>query len=93
METMTTTVPPRVVHCTTIPPDRYHPLSSEEFTNLNEILQSIGHNLPDDKLPYIWDNYNGLRGVSEARPCSCQSAAALWIRAIAYLRDWVKARA
>ena len=60
METMTTT----------IPPDRYHPLSSEEFTNLNGVLQSIGHNLPEDKLPYIWDNFNRLRGESEARPCN-----------------------
>jgi hypothetical protein len=82
METMTTT----------IPPERYHPLTSEEFSMLNGVLQSIGHNLPENQLPYIWDNFNRLRGANEGRPCSCQSAASHWIKAISYLREWVKER-
>ena len=77
---------------TTMPPDRYHPLTPSEFSTLRELLSTIGHNLPEAHLPYIWETYLKLTSTSEPRPCSCQSAAPHWIRAISHLRDWTNQR-
>lgn len=73
--------------------NKYQPLTIDEFNEMKGIVDSIGVNLPEHLLPYIWDKYNALRGKSEPRPCSCQSAASHWIGAINYLRDWIKQKA
>jgi hypothetical protein len=71
---------------------KYHPLSLEEFQALDSTLISIGAYLPENKAPYIWDNFNRVRGENEPRPCTCGSAGAHWKRAVDYLHNWVKER-
>ncbi len=72
--------------------EKYSPLTLEEFQALDATLTSIGAYLPENKAPYIWDNFNRLRGENEPRPCTCGSSGAHWKRAVDYLHNWVKER-
>ena len=72
--------------------NKYHPLTSEEFDELYQTVISLGAYLPENKAPYIWDNFNKLRGENEPRPCTCASSGAHWKRAVDFLTDWTKQR-
>jgi hypothetical protein len=68
---------------------KYQPLSYTEFVELKNQLDKISNNVPESVAPYLWENYNRIRAVSEPRPCMCQSSAALWIGCVNYLKEWV----
>lgn len=72
--------------------NKYHPLTFEEFQELDATVSSLGAYLPENKAPYIWDNFNKLRGENEPRPCTCSSSGAHWKRAVDFLTDWTKQR-
>ena len=72
--------------------NKYHPLTFEEFQELNKTVSSLGAYLPENLAPYIWDNFNKLRNENEPRPCTCKSSGANWKRAVDYLLDWTKQR-
>ena len=71
---------------------KYTPLNLEEFQELDAKISSLGAYLPENLAPYIWDNFNKLRGLNEPRPCMCGSAGAHWKRATDYLRSWINER-
>jgi len=75
-----------------LPKSKYHPLNLEEFQELSSTVLSLGAYLPENKAPYIWDNFNKLRNENEVRPCTCKSSGAHWKRAVDYLTDWVNQR-
>ena len=72
--------------------NKYHPLTLEEFQELDRTVSSLGAYLPENLAPYIWNNFNKLRNENENRPCMCGSAGAHWKRATDYLRNWVNER-
>ncbi len=72
--------------------EKYYPLTFEEFQELDKTLSEIGAYLPENKAPYIWDNFNKLRNENEPRPCTCASSGAHWKRAVDYLHNWIKER-
>ena len=72
--------------------EKYYPLTFEEFQELDKTLSEIGAYLPENKAPYIWDNFNKLRNENEPRPCTCGSSGAHWKRAVDYLHNWIKER-
>ena len=75
-----------------LPQSKYHPLTLEEFQQLSSTVLTLGAYLPENKAPYIWDNFNKLRNENEPRPCTCKSSGAHWKRAVDYLTDWVNER-
>lgn len=77
---------------TTIPPERYHPLTAEQFTKLKGILDNVTSHLPDNEAPFIWNMYNDTRGVAERQPCTCGSSGRYWGEAVTYLKNWIKER-
>ena len=68
---------------------KYQPLSYTEFVELKNQIDKIRNNVPESIAPYLWDNYNRIRSVSQPRPCMCQSSAALWIGCVNFLREWI----
>jgi hypothetical protein len=72
--------------------NKYEPLTEQEFTELNLVLDAIGAYLPEDKMGYIWSNFNRVRNTNENQPCGCASAGGHWKRAVDHLRQWVKER-
>jgi hypothetical protein len=77
---------------TTISPERYHPLTEQQFIKLRDITNKITSHLSDSDAPFIWDMYNDTRGVAERQPCTCGSSGRYWGEAIAHLRAWLKER-
>ncbi len=75
-----------------IPSQIIHPLTFDEFIELDKFINSLGSYLPDDKATYVWNNFNRLRGENEPQPCTCSSSGAHWKRAVNYLLDWVNTR-
>jgi len=71
---------------------KYQPLTYTEFVELKNHLDRISVNIPESVAPYLWDNFNRIRAVSEPRPCMCQSSAALWIGCVNYLKEWVESK-
>ena len=71
---------------------KYKPLSYTEFVELKNQLDKISNNVPESVAPLLWNYYNLIRAVSEPRPCMCQSAAALWIGCVNFLREWVSTK-
>jgi len=69
-----------------------HPLTFEEFEELDKTISSLGAYLSENQAPYIWDNFNKLRGENEPRPCMCPSAGAHWKRAVDHLHNWINQR-
>jgi len=63
--------------------------TNEEFKSLVETLDSIGNYLPDDKVGYIWSNYQKIANTTESQPCSCGSSAGLWIKAVNTIRTYI----
>lgn len=72
--------------------DKYFPLTSEEFNELNGFISTLGSYLPENRAHYVWSNYNRLRNENEPQPCTCASSGAHWKRATEYLRTWVNER-
>jgi UDP-N-acetylenolpyruvoylglucosamine reductase len=71
---------------------KYHPLSLQEFQELDATVSSLGTHLPENKAGYVWNNFNKLRNEREPQPCMCGSAGAHWKRAVDYLTDWTNQR-
>ena len=69
-----------------------HPLTLDEFIELDTFINSLGSYLPDNKAAYVWNTFNRLRGENEPQPCTCPSSAGHWKRAVNYLLDWVNTR-
>jgi hypothetical protein len=63
--------------------------TEEEFIEMKEILSQITTRIPEDKMGYIWDRHLRITETQEPRPCSCQSAAGLWIKAIDTIRKYI----
>jgi hypothetical protein len=59
-----------------------------EFKEIGEFLDSLGHHLPEHKMEQIWNWYKAITKSTEPKPCSCQSAAKLWIHAIDSIKNW-----
>jgi len=68
---------------------KYQPLSYTEFVELKNQIDRIRDVVPESIAPYLWDNYNRIRAVSQPRPCMCQSSASLWIGCVNFLREWI----
>ena len=65
--------------------------TAEEYQKLKETAEGIKDYLPENQLPYIWDNYRIISGnIEEPRPCSCGSAAAHWKKAVDTIRNYIK---
>ena len=64
--------------------------TSEEYEELKGFITTLGMNLPEDKMTYVWYNYRRITNSTEPQPCGCQSAAGLWIKAIDTIRNYVK---
>ena len=75
-----------------IPSQIIHPLTFDEFIELDKFINSLGSYLPDNKAAYVWNTFNRLRGENEPQPCTCSSSGAHWKRAVNYLLDWVNTR-
>ena len=62
----------------------------EEYQKLKETAEGIKDYLPENLLPYIWDNYRIISGnIEEPRPCSCGSAAAHWGKAVTTIKNYI----
>ena len=72
--------------------DKYHPLTLEEFNELEGFITALGAYLPENKANYVWGMFNRLREENEMQPCTCASSGAHWKRAVDYLHNWVKER-
>jgi len=64
--------------------------TNEDFKSLVETLDTIGNYLPDDKIGYVWSNYQKIANTTEGQPCSCGSSAGLWKKAVDTIRTYVK---
>ena len=62
----------------------------EEFSSLKQTLESIGNYIPDDKIGYIWSNYQKISNTTENQHCSCSSSAGLWIKAVNTIKEYIK---
>jgi hypothetical protein len=67
-------------------------LNEEQLNELKSILSEVGAYLPEKHAPYLWDRFNEIREVQEARPCTCQSSGHHWKRCVDFLFDYVKTR-
>lgn len=63
--------------------------TKEEFDTLKQTLEGIGNYLPDDKIGYIWSNYQKIAKTTENQPCTCSSAAGLWKKSVDTIRNYI----
>ena len=71
--------------------NKYFPFNEEQFNDMKTKVEPIKDYLPDNLLSYIWNNYRILSGnVTEPQPCSCGSSAALWLKAVTVIKDYIK---
>ena len=74
---------------TTIPPRMYGPFTEWEFLDMKTVSKEITTRIPEDKMAVIWDWYLRINAVQEPKPCGCQSAAGLWIKALDSVRKFI----
>jgi hypothetical protein len=71
--------------------EKYLPLTEEEFKELEVVLNEIGAYLPENRMNYVWNTYRKVNNIhNEPQPCSCQSSAGLWVKAVNSLHAFVK---
>ena len=78
-------------YVTTIPYfiNKYLPYTEQEYMELKNIMNSITTHIPNDKMDWVWNNHNNILSTNEPRPCSCGSAAGLWVRATETIRNFI----
>lgn len=65
--------------------------SVEEYQKLKDSIKEVKDYLPENLLPYIWDNYRIISGnIEEPKPCSCGSAAGLWKKAVDTIKNYIR---
>lgn len=65
--------------------------SPEELKELKEVMDGITTHIPENRMGYVWNNYNRVTGgTAGPQPCSCASAAKYWRAAVDELRAYVK---
>ena len=74
---------------TTIPPKMYGPFPQYEFDEMKKVTSEITTRIPEDKMAPIWDWYLRINVLQEPKPCGCQSAAGLWIKALDSVRKFI----
>ena len=67
----------------------YKPYTEAEYVELKTIMDSISTHIPNDKMNWVWNNHNKILNTTEGQPCSCGSAAGLWIRAADTIRNFI----
>jgi hypothetical protein len=71
--------------------DKYFPFNEEQFKEMKEKVEPIKDYLPDNLLSYIWNNYRLISGnVTEPQPGRCGSSAALWLKSVTVIKDYIK---
>ena len=71
--------------------NKYFPFNEEQFNDMKAKVEPIKDYLPDNLLSYIWNNYRLISGnVTEPQPCSCGSSAALWLKSVTVIKDYIK---
>ena len=65
-------------------------LTQEQFKELKGVIESITTRIPYEKAGYIWSTFNHLRNENEPEPCMCKSSVGHWVRAIDFLREYIK---
>jgi hypothetical protein len=73
---------------TTIPP-MYGPFAEFQFEEMKQVSSQITTRIPEDKMAQIWDWYLRINSLQEPKPCGCQSAAGLWIKALDSVRKFI----
>ena len=63
----------------------------EELKELKEVLDGITTHIAENKLGYIWNQYNKLQGGNAGpQPCACASSAKYWRAAVNDLKAYVE---
>jgi hypothetical protein len=64
--------------------------SETELETVKETMNSLGNYLPENKMHVIWTWYLQITGTNEPKPCNCQSAAGLWVKAVNTINEYIK---
>jgi len=62
----------------------------EEWTDLKNLMASIGHFIPEGHMGQIWNWYQRIGKHNQPQPCSCQSSARYWIEAVNTINTFIK---
>ncbi len=62
--------------------------NEEELTEMKEVMTSLGHYLPENRMSQIWNWYKTITNSNEPQPCSCKSSAGLWVKAVDVVRNY-----
>ena len=65
--------------------------TEEELKELKEVMEEVNKSafLPESQLSYIWSNHVLISGTKERMPCSCNSAAKHWKKAINTINEYL----
>ena len=64
--------------------------TAEEWTHLKNVMSSIHHHIPEDKMGLVWNSYQRISKKNSPQPCSCQSSAKYWIEAVTTINNFIK---
>ena len=62
----------------------------EEWTNIKNVMASIGHFIPEGLMGDVWNWYQRIGKHNQPQPCSCQSSARYWIEAVNTINNFIK---
>ena len=62
-----------------------------ELKELKEVMEEVNKSsfLPESQLSYIWSHHVLISGRKEPMPCSCNSAAKHWKKAINTINEYL----
>lgn len=63
--------------------------TDEEVSEMKLFIDTQGLYLPEHMMGKVWSWYKRIANSSEAQPCSCQSAAGLWINALNVIKNFI----
>ena len=67
--------------------------TKSELDTLKQTADSIVNHIPTELTDWVWSNYKKISGSLEGKPCSCSSAAGLWLKGVNTIRDYIKQNA
>lgn len=68
----------------------YSPLLENEWLEAQQIEKEITTHIPEGRMRTVWYLHNKINGSNERQPCSCNSSAKHWGRAVDTIRGFVR---
>ena len=66
--------------------------TEEEIQEMKSVMLEVKNRIPNNRIDFIWNKSQDIKGTKVAKPCSCGSAAKYWRDAVNTINEYLKGK-